>query len=197
MYRIVLRLYPQQHRRDFGDAMAQLFRDQCRDAWRTQRVAGLIKLWMRTLPDVGKNSLKEQLTERNSFMKLFEPKNVPTLLLIISLATGFLSFSHFIPPFHAAFMLLAITSALAMLAKAGVEAFLPGTEWLKIAVRTFILMFLYAIILPAWAKLKMQAGITTPVGNDPFGLMIMCGLFANPLVAAIKFVQFLFQRQKS
>ncbi len=197
MYRAVLRLYPQSHRRDFGDAMVQLFRDQCQDAWQSGRSGGLIKLWLRTLPDIGKTSLKEQLTERNSFMKFFNQKNAPTILLIASLVMALLSFSHFIMPFHPAFMLLAIGAALAMLAKAGVEAFLPSTEWFKIAVRTFILMFLYAIILPAWAKLKLQASISTPVGHDPFGMLIMCGLFANPVVAAIKFVQFLFQRQKS
>jgi hypothetical protein len=58
-------------------------------------------------------------------------------------------------------------------------------------------MFAYALILPAWAKLKLESSISTPVGHDPFGLMIMCGLFANLLVAAIKLVQFLVQRRKS
>lgn len=130
-------------------------------------------------------------------MKFFSQNNAPTILLIASLVMAFLSFSHFIMPFHPAFMLLAMGAVLAMLAKAGVEFFLPGREWLKIAVRTFILMFCYALILPAWAKLKLQASISTPVGHDPFGLIIMFGLFANPLVTAIKFVQFLVQRQKS
>ena len=192
----MLRLYPQSHQREFGGQMLQLFRDQSRDAWQAGRSAGLLKLWLRVLPDLGKTSIQEQLTERNSIMKFFSHNNAPTILLIASLVMAFLSFSHFIMPFHAAFMFLAMGATLAMVAKAGVEVFLPGTEWLKIAVRTFILMFCYAIILPAWAKLKMQAGISTPVGNDPFGLMIMCGLFANPLVAAIKFAQFLVQRQK-
>jgi hypothetical protein len=197
IYRGVLCLYPQSHRRAFGDAMTQLFRDQCRDAWQSGRGVGLLKLWSRTLLDIVKTSIKEQLTERNSFMKFLNQKNAATILLVASLVMAFLSFSPFIMPFHPAFMLLAIGAALTMLAKAGVEAFLPSTEWLKIAVRTLILMFLYALILPAWAKLKLQASISTPVGHDPFGMLIMCSLFANPLVAGIKFVQFLFQRQKS
>jgi hypothetical protein len=198
-YRKVLWLYPASHRREFGEAMAQLFRDQCQDAWQAGRSAGLVKLWLRTVPDIGKTSVKEQFAaiERNSFMKHLKGKHAPTILLIASLVMAFMSFSHFIMPFRPAFMLLAMGAALAMLAKAGVELFLPGTEWLKIAIRTFILMFFYALILPAWAKLKLQASISTPVGHDPFGLMIMCCLFANPLVTAIKFVQFLVQRLKS
>lgn len=199
IYRKLLRLYPRPYRREYEEQMAQLFRDQCRDARRAGKGAGLIKLWLRTLLDIGKTSVIEQIAamERNLFMKFFNQKNAPTILLIASLVMAFLSFSHLIMPFHPVFMLLVIGATLAMLAKAGIELILPGTEWFKIAVRTFILMFCYALILPAWAKLKLQASISTPVGHDPFGMFIMCGLFANPAVAAIKFVQFLVQRRKS
>lgn len=130
-------------------------------------------------------------------MKFFNEKNVPTILLIASVVMAFMSFSRLILPFHPAFMLLTMGAVLAMLAKAGVEIFLPGAEWFKIAVRTFILMLCYAMILPAWAKLKMHAGISTPVSHDPFGLMVMCGLIANPFVTAIKLAQFLAGRRKS
>jgi hypothetical protein len=43
----------------------------------------------------------------------------------------------------------------------------------------------------------LQASISTPVGHDPFGLLIMCSLFANPLITVIKLVQFLAERRKS
>lgn len=199
IYRKFLRLYPQSHRHEFEEQMMQLFRDQCRDAWQAGQGAGLVKLWLRTLPDIGKTSVMEQIAaiERNLFMKFFNQKNAPTILLIASLVMAVLSFSHFIMPFHAAFMLLTIGASLAMLAKAGVELFLPGAEWFKIAIRTLILMFGYAMILPAWAKLKMQAGISTPVSHDPFGVFITACLFINPIVTAIKFVQFLVQRRKN
>jgi hypothetical protein len=108
-----------------------------------------------------------------------------------------LSFSRFIIPFHGVFMLLMIGSSLAILAKAGVELFRPRNELLATLIRTFVLMFLYAIILPAWAKMKMHASITTSPSHDPFGLLIMVSLFANPLVAAIKLAQFFVQRLKS
>jgi hypothetical protein len=178
--------------------MAQLFRDQCRDAWQAGGNAGLIKLWLRTLPDIFKTSVKEQLTsnERNSFMKYFNPKNVPTILLILSLTTGVLSFQAIKFESHAGFMLLIIASALCNVAKAGTESFRPSSEWYKNAIRTFILMFVYAIFMPAWAKLKLQAAADAPA-HDPFGMFIISCLFANPVVTAIKFGQFLVQRKKS
>jgi hypothetical protein len=197
IYRGALRLYPASYRREFGEAMVQLFRDQCRDAWHSGRSLGLVKLWLHTLPDIGKTSITEQIAaiERKSFMKYL--KNAPAILLIAGIVLALLSFSHFIMPFHPAFELLCIGSMLAILAKAGIELFRPGHEWFTIAVRTFILMFCFALILPAWAKLKLQASISPPLSHDPFGVMIMFCLFANPVVAGIKFVQFLVQRLKN
>ncbi len=156
----------------------------------------LLKLWLRTLPDLGKTSLIEQLNhiERNHIMNA---KHTPTVLLIAGLALALLSFSHFIMPFGGVFMLLVIGSSFAILAKAAVELFRPANELPAILIRTFILMFLYAMILPAWAKLKMQASISTPVSHDPFGLIIMVSLGANPVVAAIKLGQYFVHRFKS
>jgi len=198
IYRALLHFYPQSHRRDYGEQMAQLFRDQCRDAWQAGRSAGLMKLWLRVLPDIGKTSVREQIAaiERNSSMKYFTTKHAPTLLLVAGLAFGFLSFTSMKFQSHAGFMLCIIASALCILAKAGVELFRPGTEWFKIALRTFVLMFFYALFMPAWAKMKLHAAVTPP-SHDPFGLFLMSCLFANPLVAAIKLAQFFVQRKKS
>jgi hypothetical protein len=198
IYRKALRLYPQSYRREFAEQMAQLFRDQCRDAWQAGRSAGLMKLWLRTLPDLGKTCITEQIAamERNSFMQYLNAKHAPTILLIASLAFALLSFSRFVTPFQGAFMLLITGSSLAMLAKAGIELFRPGSEWLRIIVRTFVLMFFFAVFMPAWAKLKMHAGVVTPVGQDPFGIMVTGCLFINPVVAFLKLGQFLVQRWK-
>jgi hypothetical protein len=196
IFRELLRLYPQGYRRDFGDLMALLFRDQCRAAWQRERYAGLLKLWLRTLPDLGKTSLIERLTqiERNHTMNA---KHAPTLLLAASLFLSLMSFTPVIVPFHGIFMLLLAASALCNLAKAGTELSRPVNEWLMVLLRTFILMFFYAVFMPAWAKMKMNAGITTPVGHDPLGVFIVTCLMANPLVIAIKLGQFLVQRLKS
>jgi hypothetical protein len=195
IYRKLLRLYPQSYRREFGDLMALLFRDQCRDAWQCGRYAGLLKLWLRTLPDLGKTSFIEQLNQigRNHIMNA---KNSPTLLLIAALVLGLMSFSHLITPFHGVFMLLVIASALCNLSKAGVELIRPASEWPMVLLRTFILMFIYALFMPAWAKMKTHAAISTPAFQDPFGLFIITCLMTNPLVTVIKLGQFFVQRLK-
>ena len=48
----LLRAYPPAHRAEYGPAMAQLFRDQGRDAWNEAQGWGMVKLWLRVLPDL-------------------------------------------------------------------------------------------------------------------------------------------------
>src|SRR6185436_6086626 len=62
IYQHLLAVYPSEYRREYGPAMAQLFRDQCRDAWRVGRVWGLMGLWLRILPDLIKTSLLEHIS---------------------------------------------------------------------------------------------------------------------------------------
>ena len=61
IYGWLLRAYPPAHRAAYGAAMAQLFRDQCRDAWRESQNWGLLKLWLRVLPDLVSTSIRERL----------------------------------------------------------------------------------------------------------------------------------------
>jgi uncharacterized protein involved in exopolysaccharide biosynthesis len=68
----LLKAYPRRHREEYGVAMAQLFRDQCRDAWGEAGGWGLVKLWLRVLPDLVKTSVSEHLAnlkEKGSIMK--------------------------------------------------------------------------------------------------------------------------------
>ena len=46
-YKWLLLAYPKVHRAEYGPAMAQLFRDQCRGAWSESRGWGMTKLWLR------------------------------------------------------------------------------------------------------------------------------------------------------
>ena len=62
IYALLLRAYPRRHRKEYGAAMAQLFRDQCRDAWAEAGNWGMTKLWLRVLPDVASTSITERLT---------------------------------------------------------------------------------------------------------------------------------------
>src|ERR1051326_1611361 len=63
LYERLLALYPKAHREEYGPPMAQLFRDQSRDAWRSARRWGLVALWLRVLPDLLKTSMLEHLSE--------------------------------------------------------------------------------------------------------------------------------------
>jgi uncharacterized protein involved in exopolysaccharide biosynthesis len=65
IYGALLRAYPPAHRVAYGDAMAQLFRDQCRDAWSESKNFGLVKLWLRVLPDLVSTSIMERLAALN------------------------------------------------------------------------------------------------------------------------------------
>ncbi len=61
VYRRLLAFYPKEHRREFGPAMAQLFRDQCRDAWAASGSGGIALLWLRVLLDLAKTCPAEHL----------------------------------------------------------------------------------------------------------------------------------------
>jgi len=65
IYERLLRAYPKSHREEYGPAMAQLFRDECRDAWNESQNWGVMKLWLRVLPDLVKTSFIERLAALN------------------------------------------------------------------------------------------------------------------------------------
>lgn len=60
-YRALLKLYPPDYRREYGDLMAQAFRDLCRDALRLGGARGLVDLWLHTLADVALTATRERL----------------------------------------------------------------------------------------------------------------------------------------
>jgi capsular polysaccharide biosynthesis protein len=77
--------------------MAQLFRDQCRDAWRGGRGWGLTWLWLRVLPDLVKTSVLEHIStlkERKTMLErigmLLRPQTAPRRVFIAVFAAVFL-----------------------------------------------------------------------------------------------------------
>jgi capsular polysaccharide biosynthesis protein len=72
LFERLLAAYPKAHREEYGAAMAQLFRDQSRDAWREARWWGLALLWLRVLPDLVKTSLLEHLSSLKGRKSMFE-----------------------------------------------------------------------------------------------------------------------------
>jgi capsular polysaccharide biosynthesis protein len=104
LFQRLLAAYPKEHRRQYGPAMSQLFRDQCRDAWASARAWGLTGLWVRVLPDLIKTSVLEHLStlkERKTMLERlgtllrprFEPLFVfvavfvPVFLLVVAAST--------------------------------------------------------------------------------------------------------------
>ena len=72
VYERLLAIYPAKHRREYGPLMAQLFRDQCRDALEREGWMGLVGLWCRVLWDTAKMSVVEHIAaiQRIDFMKI-------------------------------------------------------------------------------------------------------------------------------
>jgi hypothetical protein len=97
LFQRLLAVYPKEHRRAYGPAMAQLFRDQCRDAWADGRGWGLAWLWVRILPDLVKTSVLEHIStlkERKTMLEridtLFRTRSAPVFVFIAVFAAVFL-----------------------------------------------------------------------------------------------------------
>jgi hypothetical protein len=71
IYECLLAAYPGAFRREFGPAMKQLFRDQCRDGWSEAGGWGLTGVWLRVLPDWAKTSFVEHLSNLHRRESLF------------------------------------------------------------------------------------------------------------------------------
>lgn len=59
LYRLLLRLYPAQHRREYGDLMVQAFRDLAREAYGQRGLIGLLLLWPGLLVDTFRTAYSE------------------------------------------------------------------------------------------------------------------------------------------
>ena len=107
VYSRLLLAYPRRHRAEYGPAMAQLFHDQCRDAWNKSGRWGLLKLWLRVLPDLVSTSIGERLAALNE-RKSMTDKLANLFSFRISPIASF--FSVFVPVFILVFGLsVAIT----------------------------------------------------------------------------------------
>ena len=97
LFERLLALYPRAHRSQYGPAMSQLFRDQCRDAWQQRRTWGLVSLWLHVLPDLVETSLLEHLSTlkgRKSMLEkvseLMNPGTAPLKTFLTVFAIVFL-----------------------------------------------------------------------------------------------------------
>ena len=63
IYRVLLWAYPASFRRQYADEMADVFRDMAEAAVERRGTAGLIALWLRTVPDLIFTVVAQQLAE--------------------------------------------------------------------------------------------------------------------------------------
>lgn len=68
IYRRLLFLYPATFRRKYGEEMACLFRDQCRDAWHAAGLRGLAGCWFLAAGDMLTSAAREHCAEGPSYM---------------------------------------------------------------------------------------------------------------------------------
>ena len=157
LFQRLLAAYPPAHRREYGPAMVQLFRDQCRDAWRDGRGWGLTALWLRVVPDLIKTAVREHLSslkERNTMLErlgmLLRERSAPR--------------SAFIAAFAAVFLLTVAMSTLI--------TFLIPETYLSTA---------RMLLRPAPGEASPQAGPRTPLGPpDPYLLKTQLEFMQSP-----------------
>ncbi len=76
VYRRLLALFPSEFRNAYGDPMAQLFRDQCREAQQRAKSWAMAFLWAQTILDTGKAAGREHLSNLRKWFRL-PGKNPP------------------------------------------------------------------------------------------------------------------------
>ncbi len=189
LYHYLLWAYPRIHRDAYGSLMTQLFRDQCRDAFREERSVGLAKLWLRLLPDLVKTSLIEHVVEiKRKDMKI---KPGSAAFLITGIVAGIISLSlSSVSAVCFAFMAL---SALAILGRALAEVFRPSNQWAKSLLGAVIVLVVFGFFIPAWAHIQPVKGPLAMAIPPLVGGIV----FLNPIVAVLKGVQFLVEKPKA
>lgn len=61
VYRVLLIVYPREFRREYGAQMRQVFGDLCREEMRRKQKIGLVRLWIRTVLDLGKSAFAQRM----------------------------------------------------------------------------------------------------------------------------------------
>ncbi|MBI3418132.1 MAG: hypothetical protein HY043_22820 [Verrucomicrobia bacterium] len=86
VYGGLIRAYPKAFREKYGSEMAQVFREQCRDAATSAGGFGLTKLWLRVLLDLVKSCSSEYIAALGGNMNMFKQALLGRLWLAPMLA---------------------------------------------------------------------------------------------------------------
>jgi hypothetical protein len=150
VYETLLRLYPRSHRQAYGPLMVQLFRDQYRDACRLGKPRSS-SLWLRTLADVVRSALREQLTQQIHDMKNISLGTLSLILFVVGVGTPLVALSLLSGQPGLA-LVLAYVSALALSIRAVVEWKRPPEELIRSLCWAAALAIIFGFILPAWVN---------------------------------------------
>lgn len=178
MYRMLMMLYPRKHRREYGEAMLQLFRDQCRDAQRES--ASGFGIWRRVLLDLIFTVIHEHLSNLTDHMKTLSINKLTHILFAAAIGFALLTSPTVSgPPIATIFLYL---SMLAILARGIAEWFRPPSEWLKAIGWGCVVLVVYGFIMPFWGKLHVMYG-------DAFSIvpaLLLGAVFLNAIVPLLK-----------
>jgi len=170
LFRLVLRLYPVQHRDDYGDAMAQHFRDMCREAYDRQGRRGLVKTWIKGVIDTLRNAPVEQWTaiQAGGIMRT-KTMVVIVLALIGSGFTGYID-SHASEVQATLMVMLPITFSLGFIQ--------PKRAWLWALIVGLSVPVSYLLVLVSGAHYNNPPpnGFTTLIALVPAFVGTYCGV---------------------
>jgi hypothetical protein len=100
LYRLLLWLYPADHRDEYGPLMAQVFRDQCRAAYQRGGASRVVWLWFPLLIDLTVTLLEEHRRKGYSMSKATLVRYCGPLLMLGGLSWVFASISQLQPGSH-------------------------------------------------------------------------------------------------
>jgi hypothetical protein len=81
----LLHMYPRRFRQEYGEQVAQVFRDCSKESLAETGIYGLLHLWLVTLPDLFKTSAQEHLKEIRMAKFISDPKTRVQAALILCL----------------------------------------------------------------------------------------------------------------
>jgi hypothetical protein len=179
-YRLILWLYPADHRREYEDLMVQLFRDLWLDARRERGGGGSIHLWRRLVADFVISVVRENVSAVVNLMK------TPTIhQLSHILFASAIVFALFSSPTVSGTVLASTfiyLSTLLILARAVVEWFRPPGETGKAIGWGVAVLIAYGFVLPFWAKVHAIYGVPALFIEEIIGAAI----FLNLLVPLLR-----------
>ncbi|HEV2094221.1 MAG TPA: hypothetical protein VGR18_13750 [Rubrobacter sp.] len=168
---LLLRAYPRELRDEYGEEMARLFRDLCREELEDGGGLGLAALWARTLSE----SLYTALKERSTVLA----RNAYRSVVGVALATALILLLPFLAQW--AWDLADFVIAGALIFGTGLTYKLAARQAGNIAYRAAVGVALAAALLLVWINLAVGVIGTE---DDPANLMYV-GVLAVGIIGAI------------